>query len=97
VVCGYEDLFAARLTHLGGRTALANQVVLGAHTSPGTAPSREPHHGPTVPPRKKVTMHTSDNIITGNTSEPLSIMDRDTVEVCRLVLGMRKTCIWPRN
>jgi hypothetical protein len=33
--------------------------------------------------------HTSDNIITGNTSEPLSIMDRDTVEVCRLVLGRR--------
>jgi transcription elongation GreA/GreB family factor len=27
----------------------------------------------------------------GNTSEPLSIMDRDTVEVCRLVLRMRAT------
>jgi hypothetical protein len=33
----------------------------------------------------------------GDSSEPLSIMDRDTVEVCRLVLGMRKTCIWPRD
>jgi hypothetical protein len=34
-------------------------------------------------------VHTSNNIIQGGTSEQLSIMDRDTVEACRLVLGMR--------